>query len=236
MSENIPNENISILIVEDEPKIARFTQLELEHEGFRTSIEGNGRRAYERIIQEDYDVVLLDVMLPEMDGFEICQKVRELSDVPIIMLTARDDIEDKVNGLDIGADDYITKPFAIKELLARIRLILRRKSVAQEKEEPRGEVLQVKNLKIIPAQYEVIVGNTKVSLTKNEYDLLEYLVRNKRVVLTREQILSTVWGYDYAGDTNVVDVYIRYLRSKLDDKFGEKYIHTMRGIGYVVKE
>ncbi|MCI7478348.1 MAG: response regulator transcription factor [Selenomonadales bacterium] len=236
MSENIPNENISILIVEDEPKIARFTQLELEHEGFRTSIEGNGRRAYERIIQEDYDVVLLDVMLPEMDGFEICQKVRELSDVPIIMLTARDDIEDKVNGLDIGADDYITKPFAIKELLARIRLILRRKSVAQEKEEPRGEVLQVKNLKIIPAQYEVIVGNTKVSLTKKEYDLLEYLVRNKRVVLTREQILSNVWGYDYAGDTNVVDVYIRYLRSKLDDKFGEKYIHTMRGIGYVVKE
>ena len=236
MSENIPNENISILIVEDEPKIARFTQLELEHEGFRTSIEGNGRRAYERIIQEDYDVVLLDVMLPEMDGFEICQKVRELSDVPIIMLTARDDIEDKVNGLDIGADDYLTKPFAIKELLARIRLILRRKSVAQEKEESRGEVLQVKNLKIIPAQYEVIVGNTKVSLTKKEYDLLEYLVRNKRVVLTREQILSTVWGYDYAGDTNVVDVYIRYLRSKLDDKFGEKYIHTMRGIGYVVKE
>lgn len=236
MSENIPNENISILIVEDEPKIARFTQLELEHEGFRTSIEGNGRRAYERIIQEDYDVVLLDVMLPEMDGFEICQKVRELSDVPIIMLTARDDIEDKVNGLDIGADDYLTKPFAIKELLARIRLILRRKSVTQEKEEPRGEVLQVKNLKIIPAQYEVIVGNTKVSLTKKEYDLLEYLVRNKRVVLTREQILSTVWGYDYAGDTNVVDVYIRYLRSKLDDKFGEKYIHTMRGIGYVVKE
>ncbi len=236
MSENIPNENISILIVEDEPKIARFTQLELEHEGFRTSIEGNGRRAYERIIQEDYDVVLLDVMLPEMDGFEICQKVRELSDVPIIMLTARDDIEDKVNGLDIGADDYLTKPFAIKELLARIRLILRRKSVAQEKEEPRGEVLQVKNLKIIPAQYEVIVGNTKVSLTKKEYDLLEYLVRNKRVVLTREQILSNVWGYDYAGDTNVVDVYIRYLRSKLDDKFGEKYIHTMRGIGYVVKE
>ena len=236
MSENIPNENISILIVEDEPKIARFTQLELEHEGFRTSIEGNGRRAYERIIQEDYDVVLLDVMLPEMDGFEICQKVRELSDVPIIMLTARDDIEDKVNGLDIGADDYLNKPFAIKELLARIRLILRRKSVAQEKEEPRGEVLQVKNLKIIPAQYEVIVGNTKVSLTKKEYDLLEYLVRNKRVVLTREQILSTVWGYDYAGDTNVVDVYIRYLRSKLDDKFGEKYIHTMRGIGYVVKE
>ena len=236
MSENIPNENISILIVEDEPKIARFTQLELEHEGFRTSIEGNGRRAYERIIQEDYDVVLLDVMLPEMDGFEICQKVRELSDVPIIMLTARDDIEDKVNGLDIGADDYLTKPFAIKELLARIRLILRRKSVAQEKEEPRGEVLQVKNLKIIPAQYEVIVGNTKVSLTKKESDLLEYLVRNKRVVLTREQILSTVWGYDYAGDTNVVDVYIRYLRSKLDDKFGEKYIHTMRGIGYVVKE
>ena len=225
-----------VLIVEDERRIARFLQMELEHEGCTTAVEDNGSRACERLAREEYDIVLLDVMLPGLDGFSVCRKVREFSQVPIIMLTARDDIEDKVQGLDIGADDYLTKPFAIKELLARIRLILRRKSVAQEKEEPRGEVLQVKNLKIIPAQYEVIVGNTKVSLTKKEYDLLEYLVRNKRVVLTREQILSTVWGYDYAGDTNVVDVYIRYLRSKLDDKFGEKYIHTMRGIGYVVKE
>ena len=228
-----------ILIVEDEPKIARFTQLELEHEGFRTSIEGNGRRAYERIIQEDYDVVLLDVMLPEMDGFEICQKVRELSDVPIIMLTARDDIEDKVNGLDIGADDYLTKPFATPELLARMRVVLRRQAAASGGEAGQDsgeEVLSIKSLSMYIARHEVMVGNVPVELTKKEYDLLEYMLRNKRTVLSRDQILSNVWGYDYMGDTNVVDVYIRYLRQKLDDKFGEKYIHTMRGVGYVIKE
>lgn len=231
------NADIKVLIVEDEPRIARFTQMDLEHEGFSTAIEGNGRRAYERIIQENYDVVLLDVMLPDMDGFEICRRVRELSDIPIIMLTARDDIEDKVNGLDIGADDYLTKPFAIQELLARIRLVLRKHTPRKEVENvPVGEVLQIKNLRVIPAQYEVMVGEERVTLTKKEYDLLEYLVRNKRTVLTRDQILSNVWGYDYVGDTNVVDVYIRYLRSKLDDRFGEKYIHTMRGVGYVVKE
>lgn len=236
------NNNIRILIVEDERRIARFTQMELEHEGFKTDIADNGKRAYERIVQESFDVVLLDVMLPEMDGFTICKNVRELGiDVPIIMLTARDDVEDKVNGLDIGADDYLTKPFAIQELMARIRLVLRKKSpkpadsiiepIIEEK-----DVLKIKNLKVIPARYEVMVGDEKVSLTKKEYDLLEYLVRNKRNVLTRDQILSNVWGYDYAGDTNVVDVYVRYLRSKLDDRFGEKYIYTMRGVGYVVKE
>lgn len=230
---------IKVLIVEDERRIARFTQMELEHEGFSTAIEENGRRAYERIIQEDYDVVLLDVMLPDMDGFTICRQVRELSDVPIIMLTARDDVEDKVNGLDIGADDYLTKPYAIQELLARIRLVLRKrvpKAAPQTENVPQGEILSIKNLKVFPARYEVMVGNEIVSLTKKEYDLLEYMVRNKRTVLTRDQILSAVWGYDYAGDTNVVDVYVRYLRSKLDDKFGEKYIYTMRGVGYVVKE
>lgn len=226
-----------VLIVEDERRIARFMQMELEHEGCQAEIEGNGRRAYERIMQEKYDIVLLDVMLPEMDGFTICQKVRQLSDVPIIMLTARDDIEDKVQGLDIGADDYITKPFATPELLARMRVVLRH-SRAKQQEEPKEEqeVLQIKNLTIYPARHEVCVGETPVELTKKEYDLLEYLLRNKRYVLTRDQILSNVWGYDYMGDTNVVDVYIRYLRQKLDDKFNEKYIHTMRGVGYVIKE
>ena len=227
-------EPLKIFIVEDERRIARYLQMELEHEGFQAESEDNGRRAFERIIQGDYALVLLDVMLPEMDGMTICRKVRELSDVPIIMLTARDEIEDKVSGLDLGADDYLTKPFAIQELLARIRAALRKH--APQKEEPAGEVLMVRNLRLYPSRYEVLVGEESVELTKKEYSLLEYLLRNKRNVLTRDQILQKVWGYDYVGDTNVVDVYIRYLRAKIDDHFGEKYIYTVRGVGYVVKD
>lgn len=228
--------NYRVLIVEDERRIARFLQMELEHEGMSTAIEDNGRRAYERIMQENYDLVLLDVMLPDMDGFTICRKVRELSQVPIIMLTAKDDIDDKVQGLDIGADDYITKPFATPELLARMRVVLRRQESQRETREAQEEILSVKNLTMYPARHEVKVDAVPVELTKKEYDLLEYLLRNKRTVLTRDQILSNVWDYDYMGDTNVVDVYIRYLRQKLDDRFQEKYIHTMRGVGYVIKD
>ena len=228
--------NYQVLIVEDERRIARFLQMELEHEGMNTAIEDNGRRAYERIVQENYDLVLLDVMLSDMDGFTICRKVRELSQVPIIMLTAKDDIDDKVQGLDIGADDYITKPFATPELLARMRVVLRRQESQREAKGAQEEILSVKNLTMYPARHEVQVDGTTVELTKKEYDLLEYLLRNKRNVLTRDQILSNVWDYDYMGDTNVVDVYIRYLRQKLDDRFQEKYIHTMRGVGYVIKD
>ncbi|MBQ1511641.1 MAG: response regulator transcription factor [Selenomonadaceae bacterium] len=227
-------EPIRVFIVEDEPRIARFLQIELEHEGFQAEMEANGRRAFERIVQENHDIVLLDVMLPDMDGMEICRRVREVSSIPIIMLTARDEIEDKVNGLDIGADDYMTKPFAIQELLARIRAALRKHAprdtaVGEEK-------LVVRNLVLYPSRYEVQVKGENVELTKKEYSLLEYLIRNKRMVLTRDQILQKVWGYDYVGDTNVVDVYIRYLRAKIDDKFQDKYIHTVRGVGYVIKE
>lgn len=222
-----------IFIVEDERRIARFLQIELEHEGFETATEDNGRRAFERIIQEKYDLVLLDVMLPEMDGMTICKRVREISNIPIIMLTARDEISDKVQGLDIGADDYMTKPFAIEELLARIRSNLR-KHVSEDA--PEIEHFNVKNLVIYPSRFEAFVGEEPIELTKKEYSLLEYLMRNKRTVLTRDQILQEVWGYDYVGDTNVVDVYIRYLRAKIDDRFQEKYIHTVRGVGYVVKD
>ena len=226
-----------ILIVEDERRIARFLQIELNHEGFETVMEGNGKRAFELIIQENYDLVLLDVMLPEMDGITICRKVRELSDVPIIMLTAKDDIEDKVNGLDVGADDYVTKPFAVPELLARIRVALRKHTERPNSDETTAsQQYAVKDLVLYPERYEVQVKGEPIELTKKEYSLLEYLVKNKRNVLTRDQILQTVWGYDYIGDTNVVDVYIRYLRSKIDDRFNEKYIHTVRGVGYVVKE
>ena len=214
---------VRIFIVEDEHRIARFLQIELEHEGFETEIEENGTRAYERIMQGNFDLVLLDIMLPGMDGLTICKRVREVSSLPIIMLTAKDDVEDKVAGLDIGADDYMTKPFAIEELMARIRNALR-KHVPDQDGVPLEERLQVKNLVMYPKRYEVEVDGEPVHLTKKEYSLLEYMMRNKRTVLTRDQILEKVWGYDYSGDTNVVDVYIRYLRAKLDDHFHEKYI------------
>ena len=222
-----------VLVVEDEVRIARFLQMELEHEGFEAEIEGNGTRASERIIQENFDIILLDVMLPGMDGIEICRRVRTVSNVPIIMLTARDAVEDRVEGLDIGADDYITKPFAVPELLARLRNALRRRDISTEDASDR---LTVKNLIMFLSRYEVQVDGETVALTKREYDLLEYLLRNKRTVLTRDQILQEVWGFDYTGETNVVDVYIRYLRAKLDDRFHKKYIYTVRGVGYVVRD
>lgn len=222
-----------IFIVEDERQIARFLQIDLEKEGFQTAIEKNGRRAYERIIQEKYDLVLLDVMLPEMDGMEICKRVREISDVPIIMLTARDEVKDKVEGLGLGADDYVTKPFAFEELLARIRGILKRRNEELRKEEKR---LIVGGVLLYPDRYEVRVNGELVDLTQKEFELLQFLVANKPNVLTRDQILQRVWGYDFVGNTNVVDVYISYLRSKIDDKFNEKHIHTIRGVGYVCRD
>ena len=222
-----------ILIVEDEKNIARFLQIDLEQEGFDTAIEKNGKRAYERIIQEKYDVVLLDVMLPEMDGMEICRRVRQISDIPIIMLTARDEISDKVTGLNLGANDYVTKPFAFEEVLARIRGILRRRNEEPRKDEKR---LVIGNVILYPERYEVRVNDNVIELTHKEFELLQYLVENKPNVLTRDQILQKVWGYDFLGNTNVVDVYISYLRTKIDDKYNEKHIHTIRGVGYVCRD
>lgn len=223
-----------ILVVEDEWKIGRFVQMELEHEGYRTEVEANGRIGLGRIIQEDFDLIILDLMLPGMDGFEISRRVREVSNVPIIMLTARDGVEDVVQGLDMGADDYLTKPFAIEELLARIRAVFRKRSLpapAAEKNE-----LRVKDLVLYPDRYEASINSINIELTKREYELLEYLVLNKNLVLKREQILNDVWGYSYYGDSKTVDVYIRHLRSKVDERVGETYIQTVRGIGYVVKD
>lgn len=221
-----------LLIVEDEWKIARFIQMELTYEGYDSVIETNGRRACERIINEQFSLILLDVMLPEMDGLEICRQVRKVSAIPIIMVTAKDDLSAKIAGLDSGADDYITKPFAIQELLARIRAALRKYT---NQTTPAAE-LRLKNMILFPNRYEAQVDNQPIELTKKEYDLLEYLIRNKPTVMEREQILQDVWGYDYVGDTNVVDVYIRYLRIKLDERFGQKYIYTVRGVGYAVKD
>lgn len=222
-----------ILIVEDERPIARFLQIALEKTGFRTAIEGNGRRAYDRIIQEGYDLILLDYMLPEMTGIDICSRVREVSDVPIIMLTARDSVQDQVDGLILGANDYITKPFSSEVLLAKIRGILARRNSAPRDEEKRfvtGSVI------LYPERYEARFNGELIDLTTREYELLQYFVENKDKVLSRDQILQSVWGYDYPGGTNVVDVYVNYLRTKIDYHYNEPHIHTKRGAGYVLKD
>ncbi|WFD10074.1 response regulator transcription factor [Tepidibacter hydrothermalis] len=221
-----------ILIIEDEEKIARFVELELQYEGYEVNIKYNGRDGLKEIEEGNYDLVILDIMLPGINGMEVCRRVRRFSDIPIIMLTAKDQVEDKVMGLDLGANDYLTKPFAIEELLARIRGSLRRFKVSNKD----SNIMKIKNLTMDADKYEVKVEEDIIDLTKREYELLEYLIKNKQLVLPRVQILEAVWGYDYSGDTNVVDVYIRYLRSKIDDKYNEKYIHTVRGVGYVIKD
>lgn len=224
-----------VLIIEDEAEIVSFLKPELIYEGYEVDSIDDGRTGFEKIQTGNYDIVLLDIMLPGLNGIEICRRVRKFSDIPIIMLTARDQIADKVTGLDTGADDYLTKPFSIEELLARMRCVLRRdKFTAAEKDEK--NILSFRDLTLNQGMFEIKKGNVKIEFTKKEYQLLEILIKNKNNVLTREQILNSVWGYDYLGDTNVVDVYISYLRSKLEESSSEKYITTVRGIGYMMKE
>ena len=221
-----------ILLVEDEVKLARFVELELKYEGYDVKVCHDGREGMREITEGEYDMVLLDLMLPGLTGIEICRRVRKFSQIPIIMLTAKDEVMDKVAGLDSGADDYLTKPFAIEELLARMRVAFRHSTGSV----PKKTLLRVKDLEINTEKRMVMVDGKIVDLTKKEYELLTFLVQNKNIVLTREQILNEVWGYSYIGETNVVDVYIRYLRAKIDETFGKKYILTIRGVGYYVKE
>jgi len=227
----------SILIVEDEAKIARFLELELNYEGYEVSIAEDGRKGLEAAESNRFDLILLDLMIPKLNGIEVCRRIRQFSDVPIIMVTAKDDTMDKVTGLDTGADDYVTKPFAIEELLARIRSLLKRKDVSFSGGGPdKDGSIRSGSLSINPEEHKVLYSSNEIALTKREFDLLEYLLINKNMVLTREQILENVWGYDYYGDTNVVDVYIRYLRSKIDEPFKTKFITTVRGVGYSLKD
>ena len=222
-----------ILLVEDEEKIARFVQLELEHEGYAVAICGDGSDALDQAAHAD--LILLDIMLPGLNGLEVLRRLRrEGSRVPVILLTARDAVMDKVSGLDMGADDYITKPFAIEELLARIRAALRKRP-AQAAEPPRS-LLTAGPLSMDTDRHEVTVDGENVELTRREFDLLRYLLENKEKVITRESLLDHVWGFDFVGETNAVDVYIRFLRSKIDEHFGIKLIHTVRGVGYVIRE
>ena len=219
-----------ILIVEDEAKIARFVQLELEHEGYEVRHISDGRTALESALAHDYDLIILDLMLPGMSGIELLRRLRQTKDTPVLILTARDQIMDKVAGLDIGADDYMTKPFAIEELLARIRVHLKRREAFK------GEKLTYGKLVVDRNARSVTYEDVPVELTKKEYDLLVYLLENRNTVITREQALDAVWGFDFYGNTNVVDVYVRYLRSKIDDVFDIKVVRIVRGAGYIIKD
>ena len=220
-----------ILLIEDEEKLARFVELELVHEGYEVDKAFDGRAGLSLAESGKHDLILLDIMLPELNGLEVLRRLRKTSSLPVIMLTARDAVMDKVTGLDMGADDYITKPFSIEELLARIRAALRKG--AQTKKE--SDALTCGPLKLDAMRHQVMVDGAEVELTNREFSLLKYLLENKTIVLTREQLLEKVWGYDYAGETNVVDVYVSYLRRKIDT--GEKrLLHTLRGVGYVLRE
>jgi len=226
-----------ILVVEDEEKIARFLELELKYEGYEVEKAADGRRGLELVEAGEYDLVLLDILLPGLNGLEVLRRLRKMTDTPVIMLTAKDAVMDKVTGLDMGADDYITKPFAIEELLARIRLCLRkRENSGIEVERKAGKDLSCGALSLNADRHEVLYGDTEVNLTSREFSLLQTLLENKNIVLGRDTLLEKIWGFDYMGETNVVDVYIRYLRAKIDDRFDVKLIKTIRGVGYVIRD
>ena len=222
-----------ILLVEDEEKLARFVELELTHEGYAVEKAFDGRAGLEMAEGGGYDLLLLDIMLPGLNGLEVLRRLRrEGSSVPVIMLTARDAVMDKVTGLDMGADDYVTKPFSIEELLARIRAALRKQTV-QKKED---SLLSCADLTVDVSRHRVTRGGKEIELTGREFSLLQFFMENKTIVLSRDQLLEKVWGYDYLGETNVVDVYVRYLRGKIDEGFEPKLLQTVRGVGYVLRD
>ena len=245
-----------ILIVEDEEKIARFVTLELEHEGYQVEHAADGRTAVNLALERDYDLILLDVLLPQLNGMEVLRRVRKHKDVPVIMVTARDAVMDKVAGLDAGADGYLTKPFAIEELFARIRVALKRSEAvraasgiggagiatmppatdtAQTAATPSHAALTVDSVALDPDRREVTVGGSPIALTAREFDVLALLMAHAETVLTRERIAHEALGYDYVGDTNNVDVHIAHLRAKIEDAGGARIIQTVRGVGYVCR-
>ena len=224
-----------ILIIEDEKNLARFVELELKHEGYETEVHFNGRTGLEAALAADWDAILLDLMLPELNGLEVCRRVRQVKNTPIIMMTARDSVIDRVSGLDHGADDYIVKPFAIEELLARLRALLRRISIEGENNTAKQTTIKYRDLVIEKENRVVRRGDDIIELTKREYELLLTLMENVNVVLARDVLLSKVWGYNSDVETNVVDVYVRYIRNKIDRPGEPSYIQTVRGTGYVMR-
>lgn len=219
-----------ILIIEDDEKISRLIEMELKFEGYETEKAYDGRDGLEKALKKDCVLVLLDLMLPKMNGIEVCKRIREVSQVPIIILTAKDEVTDKVIGLDYGADDYMTKPFSNEELIARIKALLRRVNHVSK-----PDVFVYEDLKIDYKTYEVYRDNKLISLSKKEFELLDYLVLNKGIVLSRNKILEEVWGYDYVGNDNILDLYIKYVRDKIDKNYDRKFIQTIRGVGFIFK-
>ena len=222
-----------ILIVEDEENMARFIELELLHEGYEVIKAEDGRTGLDIAESGEADLILLDIMIPELNGLEVLRRVRRNSDIPIILLTARDAVMDKVSGLDAGADDYITKPFAIEELLARVRTALKRRVVIKNDNK---DVLKFNKLSLYKLEHKVVYEEEEIKLTNREFNLLEIFLENKNIVLTRDTLMEKLCGYDFVGETNIIDVYVRYLRTKIDDKYGIKLIKTVRGVGYVIKD
>lgn len=232
----MPNQNYRILIIEDEKNLARFVELELQHEGYETEVAYDGRSGLDLALNQEWDAILLDLMLPELNGLEVCRRIRPTKDTPIIIMTARDSVMDRVAGLDQGADDYIVKPFAIEELLARLRSLFRRIEIEEDVRVNKQTVVTFKNLTIEKENRVVRRGEEVIELTKREYELLLNLMEHVNVVLSREVLLDEVWGYKNEVETNVVDVYIRYLRNKIDLPNQDSYIQTVRGTGYVMRE
>ncbi len=218
-----------ILVVDDDPQIRETLKRYLTYEGYRVELAEDGRQALSSMAADPADLVVLDVGLPDMNGLEVCRRIREADDVPIIMLTARGTLEDKVDGLDSGADDYITKPFEPEELSARVRALLRRKT-------PQSQALKFGQITLDPAARQVLVDDNQVDLSSKEFDLLELMMRHPRQVLTRETFYDRIWGYDFSGESNILEVYIRYLRAKLEPMGAAKYIQTVRGVGYVLRD
>jgi two-component system response regulator MprA len=218
-----------ILVVDDDERIRDILKRQLTYEGYQVSLAGDSKETFAQVAESPPDLVVLDWMLPGMSGLEICRRIRQTDDMPILMLTAKGTLEDKVDGLDSGADDYLVKPFQPEELLARVRALLRR-------HQPQSAVLKFGVLTLDPAARQVWVGDKIVELSSKEFDLLELLLRHPKQVLTRETFYDRVWGYDFSGESNILEVYIRYLRAKLEAAGCPRYIQTVRGVGYVLRE
>lgn len=220
-----------VLIIEDETAMVRLLELELSYEGYETRVANNGLEGADIALNENFDFILLDLNLPGINGIEVCKRIRAVKQTPIIMITARDTVSDRVRGLDTGADDYIPKPFAIEELLARMRSLQRRLQIKED-----GDLLRAKDLTMSVDSHRVSRAGLDIDLSQREFELLRCLLTHKNKLMHREALLNLVWGYAYEGETNVVDVYIRYVRMKVDDGYEEKLIHTVRGSGYILRD